>query len=101
MKKTLFLPLTCLFLMQSAFAQESKEARDKRMQWWREARFGIFIHWDPAQMTKTMDEYIDQVAIPQVRELMTNYGDVAVFWWDTPTNMTDEYALKLQALLKR
>jgi alpha-L-fucosidase len=31
---------------------------------------------------------------------MTNYGDVAVLWWDTPTNMTDEAALKLQAVLK-
>jgi alpha-L-fucosidase len=57
-------------------------------------------HWDPAQLTATMDEYMEKVAIPQVKELMTNYGDVAVFWWDTPTNMTDEYALKLQALLK-
>lgn len=57
-------------------------------------------HWDPAQMTATMDEYIDKVAVPQVKELMTNYGDVAVLWWDTPTGMTDEYALKLQALLK-
>jgi len=57
-------------------------------------------HWDPAQMTASMDEYIDKVAVPQVKELMTNYGDVAVLWWDTPTNMTDEYALKLQALLK-
>ena len=57
-------------------------------------------HWDPAQMTATMNEYIDKVAVPQVRELMTNYGDVAVLWWDTPTGMTDEYALKLQALLK-
>ena len=57
-------------------------------------------HWDPAQMTETMDEYIDKVAVPQVRELMTNYGDVAVLWWDTPTNMTDDVALKLQALLK-
>lgn len=57
-------------------------------------------HWDPAQMTATMDEYIDKVVVPQVKELMTNYGDVAVLWWDTPTNMTDEYALKLQALLK-
>ncbi|MCX6239256.1 MAG: alpha-L-fucosidase [Bacteroidia bacterium] len=255
MKKTLFLIITGLFFMQSAFAQESKEARDKRMQWWRETHFGMFIHrgpysvlggvyngnqqrrggaewimnrckipvaeyqkyastlnpvnydpeswvllakqagmkymiitakhhdgfamfksnaskfnivdftpygkdvldalakacrkhgmklgfyysqaqdwnnpggaaarkvasegwanpdstridafttankghWDPAQMTKTMDEYIGKVAIPQVRELMTNYGDIAVLWWDTPTNMTDEYALKLQALLK-
>ncbi|MCD6339894.1 MAG: alpha-L-fucosidase [Verrucomicrobia bacterium] len=24
---------------------ESKQARDARMEWWREARFGMFIHW--------------------------------------------------------
>ena len=57
-------------------------------------------HWDPAQTSATFDQYIDKVAVPQVRELMTNYGDVAVLWWDTPTNMTDDAALKLQELLK-
>ena len=57
-------------------------------------------HWDPAQTTKTMSQYIDEVAVPQVKELLTNYGDVAVLWWDTPTGMTDEYAEKLNALLK-
>lgn len=57
-------------------------------------------HWDPAQTTKTMAQYIDEVAVPQVKELLTNYGDVAVLWWDTPTGMTDEYAEKLNALLK-
>lgn len=57
-------------------------------------------HWDAAQETKTFAQYIDEVAVPQVRELMTNYGEVAVLWWDTPTNMTDEAALKLQELLK-
>lgn len=57
-------------------------------------------HWDPAQETKTFAQYIDDVAVPQVKELMTNYGEVAVLWWDTPTNMTDEAALKLQAALK-
>ncbi|HVI44472.1 MAG TPA: alpha-L-fucosidase [Chitinophaga sp.] len=56
-------------------------------------------HWDPAQTTQSMAEYIDKVAVPQVRELLTNYGDVAVLWWDTPTNMTDDYATKLQDLL--
>jgi alpha-L-fucosidase len=56
-------------------------------------------HWDPAQTTKTMAQYIDDVAVPQVRELLTNYGDVAVLWWDTPTGMTDEYAEKLKSLL--
>jgi alpha-L-fucosidase len=57
-------------------------------------------HWDPAQETKTMSQYINEVAVPQVKELLTNYGDVAVLWWDTPTNMTDEYAEKFNALLK-
>ena len=56
-------------------------------------------HWDPAQEKKTFDQYIDGVAVPEVRELLTNYGDVAVLWWDTPTNMTDEAATKLQSLL--
>ncbi|HEY4151238.1 MAG TPA: alpha-L-fucosidase [Chitinophagaceae bacterium] len=56
-------------------------------------------HWDPAQTTSTMAEYIDRVSVPQVKELLTNYGDVAVLWWDTPTGMTDEFAQKLQAVL--
>jgi Alpha-L-fucosidase len=56
-------------------------------------------HWDPAQEKKTFDQYIDDVAVPEVRELLTNYGDVSVLWWDTPTNMTDEAATKLQSLL--
>ena len=25
--------------------KETKEERDKRMEWWRDARFGLFIHW--------------------------------------------------------
>jgi alpha-L-fucosidase len=56
-------------------------------------------HWDPAQEKKIFDQYIDDVAVPEVRELLTNYGDVSVLWWDTPTNMTDEAATKLQSLL--
>jgi alpha-L-fucosidase len=57
-------------------------------------------HWDPAQTTSTFAEYLERVSIPQVKELLSNYGDVAVLWWDTPTGMTDEAATKLQALLK-
>jgi len=56
-------------------------------------------HWDPIQTSKTMSQYIDEIALPQVKELLTNYGDVAILWWDTPTGMTDEYAEKLNALL--
>jgi len=28
-----------------AVAQETAQQRDERMQWWREARFGMFVHW--------------------------------------------------------
>jgi alpha-L-fucosidase len=56
-------------------------------------------HWDPAQ-DGDMDKFIDTVDIPQVKELLTNYGKVAVIWWDTPVNMTPERAEKLLPLLK-
>jgi alpha-L-fucosidase len=57
-------------------------------------------HWDKAQETRSFEDYIDEVAVPQVKELLTNYGEVAVLWWDTPTNMTDATAQKLQDQLK-
>ena len=57
-------------------------------------------HWDPAQETASFNDYIDRVSVPQVKELLTHYGDVAVLWWDTPTNMTDEAAQKLKEVLK-
>lgn len=55
--------------------------------------------WDPAQQ-HDMDDYIDHVAVPQVRELLTNYGpDIpAILWWDTPTDINKERADKLHAL---
>jgi len=56
-------------------------------------------HWDPRQEKKSFEEYIDGVAVPQVKELLTNYGDLAVLWWDTPSGMTDDAATKLNSLL--
>ena len=29
------------------YLEESNESFDKRMKWWRDARFGMFIHWGP------------------------------------------------------
>lgn len=57
-------------------------------------------HWDPAQETATFAQYIDNVSVPQVKELLTNYGEIAILWWDTPNNMTTDAATKLNALLK-
>lgn len=56
--------------------------------------------WDPLQQTATREEYFDRVAIPQIKELLTNYGDIAVFFWDTPSEMTEEYARRISDLFK-
>lgn len=32
-------------VVAQAYSQETKAQRDARMKWWREARFGMFIHW--------------------------------------------------------
>ena len=56
--------------------------------------------WDAAQK-RDMDDYIDKIAVPQMRELLSNYGEFpAVLWWDTPTDMNTNRADKLIALLK-
>ncbi|NWJ49825.1 MAG: alpha-L-fucosidase [Bacteroidetes bacterium] len=44
MKKQLFVFFIFIGLIPSLFAQKSI-TQDERMQWWREARFGMFIHW--------------------------------------------------------
>lgn len=47
--------------------------------------------WDPAQQG-SMEEYIKSIAVPQVKEILSNYGDIAVLWWDTPCGMNKELA---------
>ncbi len=50
MKKILLVILVALFLGQTANAQkkiwdETEAEKAERLSWWREARFGMFIHW--------------------------------------------------------
>ena len=39
-------------------------------------------HWDPIQKTTDMDTYFRDIVVPQVREILTNYGKVDILWWD-------------------
>lgn len=51
------------------------------------------FHWDPAQ-DGNYTEYLRKKAIPQIQELLSNYGEYpAIVWFDTPTkDMTPELA---------
>jgi alpha-L-fucosidase len=57
--------------------------------------------WDQAQ-ERDMDDYIDRVAVPQIREILSNYGAFpAVLWWDTPVDMNTNRAQKLYDLVEQ
>ncbi len=56
--------------------------------------------WDAAQQ-HDMDDYIDKISVPQVKEILSNYGEFpAVLWWDTAANMNFERAQKLYETAK-
>ncbi len=59
-------------------------------------------HWDPAQ-DGNFANYLHTKAIPQLKELLANYGEFpAVIWFDTPTDdMTPELAGEIVALLNK
>lgn len=59
-------------------------------------------HWDSAQ-DGDFATYLHTKAIPQLKELLTNYGDSpSIIWFDTPTNdMTPALAGEIVALLNQ
>jgi alpha-L-fucosidase len=54
--------------------------------------------WDPAQ-EGDFDQYLREIAIPQVKELLTGYGSVFSIWFDTPVQMTPQSAEKITKLV--
>jgi len=59
-------------------------------------------HWDTAQDGNFAD-YLHKKAIPQLKELLSNYGEYpAVIWFDTPTDdMSPELAGEIVELLNQ
>jgi alpha-L-fucosidase len=52
---------------------------------------GAGNEWDfPADDKKDYDQYLRGKAEPQVKELLTGYGKVALIWFDTPRMMTGD-----------
>jgi alpha-L-fucosidase len=45
--------------------------------------------WDPRQ-AGDFDAYLSDKALPQVRELLTGYGPIAIIWFDTPLDVMTE-----------
>ena len=56
--------------------------------------------WDYNQFSCSFDEYFHRVSLPQMKELLSRYPDVATIFFDTPMSITDKQAGEMQELLK-
>jgi alpha-L-fucosidase len=52
--------------------------------------------WDfPENSRKDFDQYLHDKSLPQIKELLTNYGPIGLIWFDVPTLMTPERSRRM------
>lgn len=49
---------------------------------------------------KDFAQYLENKCKPQLRELLTQYGDIGLIWFDTPVIMSHEHSLELRDFVK-
>ncbi len=58
--------------------------------------------WDfPDEEKKDFTKYFERKVKPQVRELLTQYGPIAVMWFDTPEKISKAQSEELVALIRK
>lgn len=66
---------------------------------WHEAN-GLDNAWDfPKE--RNFQKYLDEKVKPQLTELLTSYGPIALIWFDTPLSISKEQAQSLKSLVRR
>ena len=61
---------------------------------------GMGNNWDKKMQRVSTDAYVLEKALPEVNQLLTDYGDIAIFWWDTPRAMSKEVIDSLHHVTK-
>jgi alpha-L-fucosidase len=62
---------------------------------------GMGNEWDfGPDDRKDFDQYLETKSLPQVREILSNYGPLGLIWFDVPKNMTSERAGKFEKLVR-
>lgn len=57
--------------------------------------------WDyPNEKAKNLDAYVERKVKPQLRELLTSYGEIGVIWFDTPELITRAQSESIKKLVK-
>jgi alpha-L-fucosidase len=90
-------------------AEMARECREQRMP------FGVYYSqaqdwaepdamgndWDfPEPAGKNFSHYFESKVKPQIKELLTEYGEINLIWFDTPMGMSEEQSLDLRNYVK-
>ncbi len=63
---------------------------------------GWYNCWDfPSKKGKDFSICFEEKIKPQVQEILTNYGDLCLIWFDTPGVITKEQSLELHSMIKK
>ena len=57
-------------------------------------------NWDFDENKKDYQSYYQQKAIPQLKELLSNYGPLGIIWFDMPGGLTKEQTIRMIDSLK-
>lgn len=58
-------------------------------------------NWDfPDRSRKRFDICFEEKIKPQVKEILTNYGDLCLIWFDVPHTITSEQSMELYRMVK-
>jgi len=70
-----------------------------QMQDWYE-QGGAGISWNDEDQKGDFTAYFNDKVVPQVTELLTEYGDIKTVWFDTPGGMTKDQSMQLVNLVR-
>ncbi|MGJ8691844.1 MAG: alpha-L-fucosidase [Thalassotalea sp.] len=70
-----------------------------QMQDWYE-QGGAGLHWTSEEQKGDFTAYFNDKVVPQVTELLTEYGDIKTVWFDTPGGMTKAQSMQLVNLVR-
>ena len=58
-------------------------------------------NWDFNDNDKDFDKYFYNKALPQIEEIMTNYGEIFVAWFDIPFTLSEKQSKEIYDLVKK
>ncbi len=57
-------------------------------------------NWDFDDDNKDFNQYFYTKCIPQIKELLSNYGEISIFWFDVPFTLTKKQSKEIYDLIK-